>query len=241
MIGVILAAGRATRLYPVTKEVSKMVLPVYDKPVIYYSINALMFSGIKKILIICRGTHLKQIRSVLTDIPEFKGVSINFKVKNHDLGMPFSIFQAKQFAKQEPIIIMPGDNIYLQNYKKEIDNFTSGAVVHLTKVKDPQRSGTIVLKNKKIIDLVEKPENPQTKFALTAPYMFDSKVYKYIKTLKPSKRGELEITELLKIYFKEGKLKFPKTTGYWQDIGTFEALLETGNYLKKYFKKSSRV
>jgi glucose-1-phosphate thymidylyltransferase len=240
MKGIILAAGKATRLYPITREISKMILPVYNKPVIYYPVKILADSGINEIMIVSGSAHVKQLMSVTMFNDEFKDIKFKFKVKNHELGMPYSIYQARNWAKNEPVMVIPGDNIFSQDYKKEIHNFERGAVVHLGKVKDPERFGTIVLKDKKIIDLVEKPRIAQTKYALIAPYIFDKEVFNYIKTLNVSKRGELEITDLLKIYLYKHNLTFHKIHGYWKDIGTHEALLEAGIYFKKLsLKKSS--
>jgi len=236
MKGVILAAGKATRLYPITIEISKMILPIYNKPVIYYSAKALIDSGIKDIFVVCRSIHLNQIKTVLSSYPEFSDVGFKYKVKDHDLGMPYSILQAEDFAGDDHIIVMPGDNIFLENYKNVINKFKSGAVVHLTKVTDPERFGTILYKKGKVFDLVEKPEKAQTNFALTAPYIFDHHVFRHIKQLKPSTRGELEITEVLKIYLSQKTLEFTKTKGYWNDVGTFDAIIEAGNYIKKITK-----
>lgn len=232
MKGIILAAGKATRLYPVTKEISKMLLPIYNKPVIFYPARTLVESGVREIIVICRSNHLNQIRSVLNSYKELAGTNFKYKVKDHDLGMPYSILQAETWSKKEPIIVLPGDNIFLQNYTTTIRAFNEGAVVHLTKVDDPERFGTILYKNGKIFDLVEKPFKAQTKFVLTAPYIFDSRVYEYIRCLRPSKRGELEITELLKIYLSHKKLKFSKNNGYWNDVGTFDSIFEASNYIK---------
>ena len=239
MKGVILAAGKATRLYPITKEISKMILPVYDKPVIYYPVKVLVDSGIDEIMLVTSSAHIKQLKSVILNQEEFKNIKFKFKTKNHELGMPFSIYQAKNWAGKTPIMVIPGDNIFTKSYQQEIKRFKNGAVVHLNKVKDPQRFGTIILKNKKIVDLVEKPLKPQTKFALTAPYIFDSKVYKYIKSLKPSIKGELIITDLLKMYLVNNELTIHKAHGYWKDIGTHDALLEAGIFFKKLSLKKT--
>jgi len=233
MKGVILAAGKATRLYPITKEISKMILPVYDKPVVYYPVKILKDSGINEIFVVCGSKHLKQLKSVILNQEEFKNIRFKFKIKDHELGMPFSILQAEKWANKSQIMVIPGDNLFTDNYRTEISKFKKGAVVHLTKVKDPERFGTIITKNKKIVNLVEKPQKAETKYALTAPYMFDSSVYNLIRSLKPSVRGELEIIDLLKIYLGRNLLKFHKTHGYWKDIGTHEALLEAGIYFKK--------
>lgn len=238
MKGIITAAGSGTRLLPITKIVNKTLLLAYDKPVISYAIQTLVISGVLDVLIVVQSSHLHQFRELLGDGKQFGLKSLTIVAKDHTLGMPYSIRQAKEWAKGESIMVVPGDNIFLQSFEKEINKFKSGAIVFQRKVKDPSRFGVPIYKNKKIVDLVEKPTNPQTNYALVAPYIFDNRAYDYIDSLKPSKRGELEIIDLLKKYMQESSLSILKKSGFWKDVGTPDALLEVGVYLKRSTEKN---
>jgi glucose-1-phosphate thymidylyltransferase len=232
MKGVILAAGKGTRLLPVTKVIDKTWLPVYNKPVIFHAIETLARAGIKEILIVTSSFNRKGMEILTESISKKLKVDITFKTKNHDLGMPFSILQAKSFADKESIMVIPGDNVFINDFSDEAKSFKSGATTCLRRVKNPSRFGVPIYKNKKLIDLKEKPKNPPSNLALIAPYFFDNQVYDKIKKLKPSKRGELEVVDLLKLYLKDGELSLSKKTGFWKDIGTFDSLIEASNYFK---------
>jgi len=241
MIGVIPAAGNGTRLLPITKIVNKTLLLVYDKPVIYYAIDVLVNSGIKDIVIIVPTVHLNQFEKLLEDRDTMGIRNLHIKVCDHALGMPFSIRQAKELAGKKPIMVVPGDNIFLSYFAKDVSSFRDGALVCLRKVKDPSIFGVPVFKNRKIVSFIEKPKSPKSKYAVVAPYIFDSKVYDYIDSLKPSQRGELEIVDLLNIYLANSRLKIIKMNGFWKDIGTPDSLVEAGVFIKRLRRSNSRA
>jgi len=237
MKGIITAAGSGTRLLPITKIINKTLLHAYDRPVIYYAIDALVKSGISDVMIVVPSDHFRQFEKLLEDGKKLGVSGLILEASDHSLGMPYSISQAKDWAGKEPVMVVPGDNIFLQSFAREASKFRDGAITFLRKVKDPSRFGVPVYKQNKVVDLIEKPEKPETNYAVVAPYIFDSNVYKYIESLKPSQRGELEITDLLKKYMKKSKLKFLKKKGFWKDVGTSDSLLEAGVYLRKWLKK----
>lgn len=239
MKGVIPAAGLGTRLWPITKIVNKTLLPVYDKPVIYYVIDTMVSSGIEDIMVVIPTTHVDQFEKLLEDGKKLGVKSLKIKACDHTLGMPYSIRQAKTWAGKEPIMVIPGDNVFFQYFADEVSKFRDGALVFIRKVKDPSRFGVPLYKNKKITGFTEKPKKPKTNYAVVAPYIFDSNVYKYIDELKPSERGELEIIDLLSRYLNEYKLKILKKQGFWKDVGTPDSFIDAGNYIRNRLRLSS--
>ena len=230
MKGVILAAGRGTRLLPITKVVDKTWLPINGKPVVFYAIETLLRVGIKEILIVTNSFNRKGMEILTKDFARDKKIKLSFKTKNHDLGMPFSILQARSFAGNDSIMVIPGDNIFLNNFSKEVEKFKEGATAFLREVKDPSRFGVAIFEKNKLVGIVEKPKKPLSNWGLIAPYLFDNQVFEEIQKLRPSKRGELEVVDLLTIYLKEDELKLYKKRGFWKDVGTFEALEEANRY-----------
>ena len=231
--GIILAGGHGTRMSPVTKAVNKQLLPIYDKPLIYYPLSVLMLAGIKNILIIVNKGQLEQFKKL---IPNGKnlGIKINFEEQLYPGGLPEAFIIGEKFIKKDNVAIILGDNFFdgqsLGLKLKESTKLKSGAKVFLHKVSKPELYGVAKInKNKKIIKIVEKPKKFVSDYAITGLYFFDNKVVKYAKQLKPSKRGELEITDLLKKYLSTNKLKAEHLGrgGAWLDTGSIEDFYKT--------------
>ena len=238
MKGIILAGGRATRLYPITKGVCKQLLPVYDKPMIYYPLSVLMLAGIRDILIISTSEALPSFKRVLGD-GTFLGISISYKQQDQPNGIAEAFLIGKEFIGKDNVSLILGDNIFfghglvesLTNVCKQKD----GATVFGYTVKDPKRYGVVDFdENNQVISIEEKPEKPRSKVAVTGLYFYDNKVIEITKSLNPSKRGELEITEVNNAYLKERKLRVEILgRGYaWLDTGTKDSLMEAGSFIK---------
>lgn len=240
MKGIILAGGSGTRLYPSTMVVSKQLLPVYDKPMIYHPISVLMLAGIKDILIISTPHDLPNFEKLLGDGSQF-GVNFSYKVQPSPDGLAQAFILGEEFIDRDSVALILGDNIfYGQSFstmlKDAAKNTQSGlATIFGYQVKDAQRYGVVEFdKNGKALSIEEKPEHPKSDFAVTGLYFYDNKVVKYAKSLKPSKRGELEITDLNNIYLKQNKLKVSLLgRGFaWLDTGTHNSLLRAGQYIQ---------
>ena len=240
MKGIVLAGGNGTRLYPSTIVVSKQLLPVYDKPLVYYPISVLMLAGIRDILIISTPQDIMNFKKLLGTGEQF-GVRFSYKVQPSPDGIAQAFILGEEFIGDDSVALILGDNIfYGQSFsamlKDAVQNAKSGfATIFGYQVKDPQRFGIVEFdKNGKVIGIEEKPKRPKSDYAVTGLYFYDSKVVEYAKTLKPSGRGELEITDLNKIYLKNNKLN---TTllgrGFaWLDTGTHKSLLRAGQYVQ---------
>ncbi len=242
MKGIILAGGAGTRLYPASLPISKILLPVYDKPMIYYPLTTLMLAGIKDILIITNPADLENFRKTLGDGKEL-GINLSYKVQEVPRGIADSFIVAEDFIKDEPVALILGDNIFhgfgfssmLKNVKDKIKTNTAEAVVFGYQVKDPKRFGVVEFnKENKVISIAEKPRFPKSDYAVVGLYFYNSKVVKYAKSLKPSWRGELEITDLNNIYLKNKTLDVEILgRGFaWLDTGTHESLLQASNFVQ---------
>jgi glucose-1-phosphate thymidylyltransferase len=238
MKGIILAGGKATRLYPITLGVCKQMLPVYDKPMIYYPLSVLMLAGIKDILIISTPKDLPRFEDLLGDGSKL-GIKLSYIVQDAPRGIAESFLVAEDFIGKEKVCLVLGDNIFyghnLTGILQNAAGFKSGAVVISCYVKDPQRYGVVEFgKNAKAISITEKPKNPKSNWAVTGLYFYDNKVVQIAKKLKPSKRGELEITDVNKAYLAAGKLKvITLGRGFaWLDTGTYESLIEASMFIK---------
>jgi glucose-1-phosphate thymidylyltransferase len=228
MKGVILAGGLGTRLYPLTKITNKHLLPVYNKPMIYYPLEALVKAGIKDIMIVTGGNYAGDFLRLLGNGREFGLKHINYTYQEGEGGIAHALSLAEYFADGSPICVILGDNIIEKNIKKAVRNFEKqkvGAKILLKEVPDPERFGVAEVENGKLIRIVEKPKKPKSNLAVTGIYMYDSKVFDIIRTLKPSERGELEITDVNNAYIKEGTMTYEMLEGWWTDAGTFESLL----------------
>jgi len=238
MKGVILAGGLGTRLYPLTQATNKHLLPVYDKPMIFYPIGTLVKAGIKEILVITGGPHAGHFIRVLKNGKDLGVKHLEFAYQETEGGLSDAVRLAEDFADGGPITVILGDNTTDANIGPSVSKFKDGAVMFLKKVSDPQRYGVPVFDPKdakKIIRIEEKPERPKSPYASTGLYIFDNNCFDYIRTLKPSKRGEFEITDLQNKYIKAGKMRWEILKGFWMDAGTFDTLLEAGKY---WFEKA---
>jgi glucose-1-phosphate thymidylyltransferase len=228
MKGVILAGGLGTRMYPLTKITNKHLLPVYDKPMIYYPLQALINAGIEDILIVTGGTYAGDFLRLLGNGHEFGLKHINYTYQEGEGGIAAALRMAEFFADEDKICVMLGDNIIEKNILeavKKFDRQKAGAKIMIKEVPDPQRFGVPVLEGDKIVKIEEKPENPQSPYAVTGIYLYDKTVFDIIKSLRPSGRGELEITDVNNAYIERGQLTWEILEGWWTDAGTFESLL----------------
>ena len=236
--GILLAGGKGTRFSPVTNAISKHLLPIFDKPMIYYSLSTLMLAGIKEILIISTHRDIPLLKNLLGDGSSW-GIKLFYKIQDSPDGIAQSFIIAEDFLDDSPCVLILGDNFFygdgLKKKLKNINNRLSGATIFGCRVKDPERYGVIELDNEdKIISLIEKPKNPISEIAITGLYFFDENATKYAKTLSPSERGELEITDLIDIYLENDMLFLEKLgRGYaWLDAGTPESLLEASQFVQ---------
>ena len=237
MKGIILAGGNATRLRPLTKITSKQLLPVYDRPMIYYPIQTLVSSGIKDILIIISPLYSGHFLNLLGSGKEF-GARFSFAIQDEPRGLADAFIVGKDFLDNDNVTMILGDNIFDNHgFSKEIQSFKSGAMVFAKKVTDPQRFGVVEFDKKgNVLSIEEKPKKPKSNYAVVGLYTFDSRVVEYAKNLTPSARGEIEITDLNNMYLNKGKLKVKVFEGLWADAGTFDSLLEVSNYMAQKAK-----
>ncbi|MDO8638871.1 MAG: sugar phosphate nucleotidyltransferase [Candidatus Daviesbacteria bacterium] len=236
MKGVILAGGLGTRLYPLTHVTNKHLLPVFDKPMIFYPIQTLVNAGIDEIMIVVGGPFCGHFLSVLKNGKDLGVKHLEYAYQENEGGIADALFLAKDFADGDRLAVILGDNTTDADISKDVKNFENGAMIFLREVNDPERFGVPTFDKKnpaKIIKLTEKPKKPDSNFAVTGLYLYDNQVFNFIKTLKPSKRGELEITDVNSGYLKKDQLSWTKLKGYWKDAGTFNTLLEASNYWSK--------
>ncbi len=238
MKGIILAGGAGSRLYPASLPISKILLPVYDKPMIYYPITTLLLAGIRDILIITNASDIQNFEKVLGDGSQI-GVKFSYMIQDVPRGIADSFLIAQDFINNEPCALILGDNIFhgfgFSSMLKRVGQKTTGATVFGYAVNDPHRFGVVEFdNNNRAISIEEKPQNPRSNYAVTGLYFYDKNVVEYAKTLKPSQRGELEITDLNNIYLKNQKLDVEILgRGFaWLDTGTFESLLQAANFIK---------
>ena len=227
MKGVVLAGGLGTRLLPLTKVTNKHLLPVYNKPMIFYPIQTLVNAGVREIMLVTGGNNAGDFLKLLGNGKEFGLKHLNYTYQEGEGGIADALRLAEHFSDGEPVCVMLGDNIIEGNILAAAKTFRAqgqGAKILLKEVKDPQRFGVPVLEGKRVVRIEEKPANPQSSYAVTGVYFYDASVFDIIKTLKPSGRGELEITDVNNAYIASGTLTWDVLDGWWTDAGTIESL-----------------
>jgi len=236
MKGVILAGGSGKRLGLLTRITNKHLLNVWDRPMIYYPLQTLIDASIKDILIVSGPDHAGDFLRLLGSGKEF-GVKLTYEMQDEAGGIAQALSLAEDFANEDNITVILGDNIFEDNIKEDVENFKGGAKIFLKEVLDPQRFGVPVLDGDKVTIIEEKPKAPKSKYAVTGLYMYDKEVFSIIKKLKPSSRGELEITDVNNHYIKKGNMKWCLLKGYWSDAGTFESLFRASQLVKQKKRK----
>ena len=232
MKGVILAGGLGTRLYPLTKVTNKHLLPVYDKPMIYYPIQTLVNADIRDILLVTGGNSAGDFLRLLGNGKEFGLQHLNYTYQEGEGGIAAALSLAEFFVNREPVCVILGDNIIERNIvvaARAYEKQGKGAKVLLKEVKDPQRFGVAVLDGNRLVRIEEKPKEPKSPYITTGIYFYDHEVFDIIRTLKPSARGELEITDVNNAYLERGRLTWDILDGWWTDAGTFESLKLANN------------
>jgi len=236
MKGVVLAGGLGTRMYPLTKVTNKHLLPVYNEPMIYYPIRTLVNAGIDEILIVTGGNSAGEFLRLLGNGKEFGLRHIHYTYQEGEGGIAAALSLAEFFADNGKIAVVLGDNIIEKNIRNAVEAFRKqgeGARILLKEVSDPQRFGVPVFEGDRIVRVEEKPAKPPSNYAVIGIYMYDQRVFEFIRSLKPSQRGELEITDVNNFYIREGKMEWDVLEGWWTDAGTFESLQYAGNMVAK--------
>ena len=234
--GIVLAGGLGSRLYPLTSVTNKHLLPVWDKPMVYYPIQTLVEGGVKDVMVVTGGNNAGDFLRLLGNGKEVGLNHIEYAYQKGEGGIADALRLAEEFADGDKIVVILGDNIIEKSIKTYVDKFRkqkNGARVLIKKVPDPERFGVVEFRNDIISKIVEKPKNPKSSYAVTGIYMYDNKVFDIIKSLKPSKRKEFEITDVNNAYIKSKQLQYDKLPGYWTDSGTFESLLKANNLVAR--------
>lgn len=232
MKGIVLAGGTGSRLNPLTRVTNKHLLPVYEKPMVYYPIQTLVNAGIEEILLVTGGKNAGDFLRLLGNGRDFGLKHLNYTYQEGEGGIAEALGLAEYFAAGEPICVILGDNIIENNVCGAVDNFKSqpsGAKILLKEVADPQRFGVVEIKGDRVVGIEEKPRSPKSNYAVIGIYLYDASVFQKIRRLKPSGRGELEITDVNNFYIDEGTLTYEVLDGWWTDAGTFESLLRANN------------
>lgn len=226
--GIVLAGGLGTRLSPLTRVTNKHLLPVYRKPMIYYPIQKLVNAGVRDIMIVTGGPFAGDFLKLLGNGRDFGLRDVHYTYQEGEGGIAEALGLTEHFAEGDRICVILGDNIFSAEIGEAVQRFReqkSGGKIFLKEVSDPERFGVAELKGKKVVGIEEKPRNPKSKYAVTGIYMYDNDVYDIVKTLKPSARGELEITDVNNAYVRRGVMTWEILDGWWSDAGTFDSLL----------------
>ncbi len=234
--GVVLAGGLGTRLLPLTRITNKHLLPVYDKPMIFYPVTTLVNAGIRDIMIVTGGNSAGDFLRLLGNGREFGLKHLNYAYQEGEGGIAAALALAEHFADGGPVCVILGDNIIERDIRGPTERFRRnprGAKIMLKRVRDPQRFGVPVFQGGKITKIEEKPKRPRSPYAVTGIYMYDYRVFDVVKTLKPSRRGELEITDVNNWYLRRGELSYEVLRGWWADAGTFESLHRASNLVAR--------
>ena len=230
MKGVLLAGGLGTRLYPLTHATNKHLLPVFDRPMIYYPIQTLVNAGITEVMVVTGGPHAGHFLAVLRNGEQLGLTHLEYAYQEAEGGIAQALALCEDFADGQDIAVILGDNTTDADIGPAVRTFQKGARLFLKPVPDPERFGVPVLDGGSIIRIEEKPKEPKSSYAVTGLYIYDNKVFDYIKTCKPSGRGELEITDVNNLYIEAGELSWVELEGFWSDAGTFESLYRTNKF-----------
>jgi glucose-1-phosphate thymidylyltransferase len=238
MKGIVLAGGLGTRLFPLTKVTNKHLLPIYNKPMIYYPLETLVEAGFTDILLVTGGNSAGDFLRLLGNGKEFGLKHLNYTYQEGEGGIAEALGLAEHFAAGEKVTVILGDNLIEGSIKKAAEDFKrqkDGAKIFLKEVPDPDRFGVAILNGKKVVRIDEKPKNPQSKYAVVGIYMYDGSVFDIIKTLKPSDRGELEITDVNNAYIERGNMTYEILDGWWTDAGTFPSLVRANKLVAERY------
>jgi glucose-1-phosphate thymidylyltransferase len=236
MKGIVLAGGLGTRLAPLTRVTNKHLLPVFDQPMVYYPVRTLIDAGITDILIVTGGNSAGDFLKLLRNGAEFGLNRLNYAYQEGEGGIAAALSLAEHFADGGPVCVVLGDNILQKSIASFVRKFRhqgSGAKILLSEVSDPQRFGVPIFQDERVIRIEEKPSDPKSNYAVIGVYMYDNRVFEIIKTLKPSGRGELEITDVNNAYIESGDLSWDVIDGWWTDAGTFDSLLKASNLISQ--------
>src|SRR3989344_3999606 len=240
MKGIVLAGGEGTRLSPLTKITSKQLLPVYNKPMVFYPVETLLRAGINEVLFIIAPDHAGDFLKLLGSGRQF-GAKFTYEIQDKPEGLAEAFIIGRDFIDKDNVAMILGDNIFEDNFSKTIKKFKSGAHIFAKEVTDPERFGVVKFDlNGKAVKIEEKPKRFLSPYAITGLYIYDSRVIEVAKNIKPSARGELEITDLHNWYLKRGELKVDIVKGTWIDAGTFDSLLRASNWARKKGHKSNK-
>lgn len=232
MKGIVLAGGLGTRLAPLTRITNKHLLPIYDRPMIYYPIQTLIEAGIKDILVVTGGNNAGDFLKLLRNGAEFGLKHVNYAYQEGEGGIAAALALAEDFADSGPVCVVLGDNILEKSIAAHVKKFRhqgTGAKILFSEVPDPQRFGVPIIEGDRLVAIEEKPADPKSPYAVIGVYMYDNRVFEIIKTLEPSGRGELEITDVNNAYIKNGDMTWDIIEGWWTDAGTFDSLLRASN------------
>lgn len=231
MKGIICAGGRGSRLSPLTKVVNKHLLPIYDKPMVFYPLETLLSMGIKDITVVSGSHQLDQFKELLGDGKDF-GCEIKYAVQDEALGIANAIYKAKENCLGHKVAVILGDNIYFEDVASRAKDFEEGCELFLKEVHDPERFGVPTLDGEKILKVTEKPSDPDSSYAVTGLYIYDERLFEFIDRLKPSDRGEYEVTDISNIYLQESTVKANFLKDEWLDAGTFESLYKANEMVR---------
>ncbi len=233
MKGIILAGGTGSRLYPLTKVTNKHLLPVYDKPMIYYPLETLINAGITEIMIVSGRGHAGHFLELLGSGMEF-GIELTYEIQEGAGGIAQALGLARRWVGKENVSVILGDNIFEDSVRDAVQSFSSGAQVFLKAVPDARRFGVAEVSDQRILSIEEKPKNPKSNLAVTGLYIYDAEVFQIIKDLKPSARGELEISDVNNAYIHREMMSYSLLKGFWSDAGTFDSLVRAGIIVQEY-------
>lgn len=242
MKGIILAGGKGSRLFPLTKITNKHLLPIFDRPMIYYPIEMLVNAGVRDILIVTGGNYAGDFLQLLGTGHQLGIANLNYTYQEGEGGIADALRLAEHFADGQKVCVILGDNVIEGGIKDAVNEFEkqpAGARILLKEVHDPERFGVAEILNGYVVNIVEKPREPKSNYAVTGIYMYDASVFDKIKTLEPSSRGELEITDVNNAYIRERNLSYSFLEGWWTDAGTFESLLRAASLVSESRKKQA--